>query len=103
MKGWGDPERYTNFNQFLEDQAKHWYRVSVKLNPNPPQDWNDLRQAFLDYHLPPDREKELREKLVNRKQGSESVVQYITHKQVLCLEYNPQMNFEQMKKFIIEG
>ena len=103
MKGWTDQERYTNFNQFLEDNAKHWYKVSVKLNAARPTDWAALKAAFLDYHLPQDRDKELREKLVNRKQGTESVLQYITHKQVLALDYNSLMPFDEMKRFIIEG
>ena len=103
LKGWDDAQRFKNFNQFLERDAKNWYKLYVKKAANPPADWAALRQAFIDYHVPPDREKELRDKMVNKKQGTDDVVKYITEKRLLCLDLNPAMGFDEMKKHIIDG
>ena len=103
MKGWGDAERFRNFNQFLDENARNWYKIYVKLNATPPADWAALRQSFLNYHLPTDRDRELRDRMINRKQGDEDVLKYITHKRLLCAEYNSNMPLEEVKRHIIDG
>ena len=103
LKGWDDAQRFKNFNQFLESDAKNWYKLYVKKAVNPPADWAALRRAFTDYHVPQDREKELRDKMVKKKQSTDDVMKYITEKHLLCLDMNPAMTFGEMKKHIIDG
>ena len=103
LKGWDDSQRFKNFNQFLEGDAKNWYKLYVKKATNPPADWAALRTAFIDYHVPQDREKELRDKMVNKQQGTDDVAKYITEKRLLCIALNPAMSFDEMKKHIIDG
>jgi hypothetical protein len=75
----------------------------VKKSNSPPANWAELMAAFLEYHVPKDRANSLREEMVNRRQGTEDVVQYITDKRLLCSELNPTMLFSEMRSFIIDG
>ena len=103
-KGWDDQQRFTNFNQFLTGAARIWYKLYVRKAAHPPADWDALKQAFLNYHVPADRTNALREQMVRRKQSpNEDVIQYITEKRLLCLEFNSNMTFAEMKRYIIEG
>jgi hypothetical protein len=103
FKGWNDDQRFLNFNQVLFKNAKNWYRLYVKRATSPPTNWAELMEAFIDYHVPKDRANSLREEMVNKKQGRENVIQYITDKRLLCLEMNPNMPFNEMRSFIIDG
>ena len=103
FKGWGDTERFTNFNQFLDGPAKSWYKLKVKKAANPPTDWAGLRTAFLDYFTPDDQAQALRERMMNRKQGNEPVQVYLTDKQLLCLDMNSAMQFDEQRRYLIDG
>ena len=103
-KGWDDAQRYRNFIESLRGAAKRWYKLYVKNAQHPPADWDELRQAFLDYHTPEDRVDALREQLAKRKQSpNEDVITYITDKRLLCLDVDLNMNFANMKRHIIKG
>ena len=103
LKGWDDIQRFKNFNQFLSNNAKNWYKLYIKMDANPPNNWDTLKTAFINYHVPKDRSNILREQMISRKQGNEDVIQYITDKRLLCVNYNREMEFNEMKSYIIDG
>ncbi len=57
VKNWTDINRFRNFGHFLTNDAKNWYRLYVTKATNPPSDWDELKNAFLDYHVPKDKDK----------------------------------------------
>ncbi len=104
VKNWTDSNRFKNFGHFLTRDAKNWYRLYVTKAIHPPTDWDELKEAFLAYHVPKDKDNYLREQMIARKQKSdEDVVKYITHKHLLCVEMNPSMPFKEMLSYIVEG
>jgi hypothetical protein len=104
VKNWTDTNRFRNFGHFLTKDAKNWHRLYVTKSATPPTDWNELRDAFLDYHVPKDKDTYLREQMMSRRQRfDEDVVKYITHKHLLCVEMNPAMPFKEMLSYIVDG
>ncbi len=104
IKGWTDQNRLDRFGGSLEKDAKNWHKLYIqKANPAL-TDWNTVKDLFLRYHLPKDKDSYAREQMLNRKQKPyEDVNKYMTHKHLLCLEVDPSMPFDEMKRHIIEG
>jgi len=88
---------------FLEGPGKVWYDFIMNKSANKPTDWAELSTAFLVNIVPKDEKKELKTIMEKRVQGNETVDQYLTHKQCLCLDFNPAMPFNEMKDYLIEG
>jgi hypothetical protein len=103
LKNWNNEKKFKHFNQFLSKNAKEWYKLNFKILPNPPATWQGLKDAFNDYFIPKDRENYLRERMINRKHLNEEIIHYITSKRVYCIEFDPNMTFNAMKNYIIEG
>jgi hypothetical protein len=102
-KGWTDDNKFDRFGCYLKCSAKEWFKLNVTKNPSPPSDWNSLKKAFIDHHLPKDRNRYYREQLSKRKQTSkESVSHYIVSKHLLCLEVNPSMSEKEIMLHIFE-
>ncbi len=100
VKNWSDNNRFKNFGHFLTRDAKNWYRLYVTKATDPPKDWNELKDAFLAYHVSKDKDNYLREQMIARKRRlDEEVVKYITHKHLLCVELNPNMPFKEMLSY----
>ncbi|CAG2107019.1 unnamed protein product [Medioppia subpectinata] len=98
-----DDQKMANFSQYLSEKAYKWYKLNVIKANQPPADWDELKDAFLVYHVPGDLSDELRDKMINRKQGTdEDVIHYITDKRLLCLDWQA-MPYSDIKKYIIEG
>jgi hypothetical protein len=102
-RGYNDDKRFECFELFLKDHAKVWFDYVMNKRPNPPTDWFELEQEFLRKFLPSDQKKELRKIMEKRKQCNEYVDQYLTHKHVLCLDYKPNMKFDELNNYLIEG
>jgi hypothetical protein len=81
------------------DIGKNYVKRAFSL----PTKWAELLDTIIDYHVPKGRANSLRKEMVNRKQGREDVIQYITNKRLLCLEMNPNMLFDEIHSFIIDG
>ena len=104
IKGWTDANRVDRFGGSLEKDAKNWYKLYVAGTDPPINNWNTLKDLFITYHLPKDRESYVREQMKTRKQRpNEEVSKYITHKLLLCREVNPNMQFEQIRREIFDG
>jgi hypothetical protein len=102
-KGWTDQNKFERFGGYLILSAKDWFKLCVTKNFSPPTDWKSLKQAFIEHHLPKDRDRYYREQLSKRKQASkEPVSQYIVSKHLLCLEVNPKMTETEVMLYIFE-
>jgi hypothetical protein len=63
-----------------------------------------LKNGFLDYHDPKDKDTYLKEQMGARKQRVyEDVVRYIAHKHLLCVEMNLLIPVEKILSYIVEG
>jgi hypothetical protein len=102
-KGWTDENKFDRFGCYLRCSAKEWFKLNVTKNSSPPSDWNSLKKAFIEHHLPKDRNRYYREQLSKRKQVSkEPVSHYIVSKHLLCLEVNPSMSEREIILHIFE-
>jgi hypothetical protein len=103
-KSWTDQTKFELFEGYLTDHAKKWYKLTVTKSASPPTDWKTLKQSFLDYHLPKDKNRYFKEQLNKRRQGKEEPVShYIVSKHLLCLNVNPHMSEKEILLYILEG
>jgi hypothetical protein len=73
-KGWTDKNKFDRFGCYLKCSAKEWFKLNVIKNPFTPSDWNSLKKAFIEHHLPKDRNRYYIEQLRKRKQASKEPV-----------------------------
>ena len=104
-KGFSDEKRFDIFELFLDGNAKQWYEYIAKKAPQAdrPADWSELKQMFLDTFVPDNEKKELRKLIEQRVQTDEPVEAYINHKRNLCLDFDDNMSFSDMKEYVIDG
>lgn len=102
VKANNDTKRFEVFELFLDGHAKNWYDLLMRKS-HPPTDWAALKREFLRKFVPVDEKRELKSIMERRVQGNESVEQYLTAKQVLCLDYNQNMGFSELKDYLIDG
>jgi hypothetical protein len=60
IKGWTNQNRLDRFGGSLKKDAKNWHKLYIQKASPPLTDWNTVKNLFLLYHLPKDKDSHAR-------------------------------------------